>query len=94
MAGAAAALEVGAWVALGEQVGQISKLDKFGKCAVAILNGPTKVCATHSRHIKILFCRARSYVPVRCSSFAVADGERCAIHIWKIGCSQGGAGLG
>ena len=39
-------LEVGAWVCLGEQVGQISKLDSTGKCAVAIVNGPTKVRTT------------------------------------------------
>ena len=34
--------DVGAWVCLGDQVGQITKLDTGGKCAVAIVNGPTK----------------------------------------------------
>lgn len=38
----AAPLAVGSWVALGDQVGQISRLDSSGKCAVSIVNGPTK----------------------------------------------------
>ena len=35
-------LQLHSWVALDEQVGQITKLDQSGKCAVSIVHGPTK----------------------------------------------------
>ena len=35
-------IQVGSYVALSEQVGVITKIDSTGKCAVALINGPTK----------------------------------------------------